>query len=100
MFLQFKNRYTTLHYDRHLIQSSLYSIRFLILMMGFIEYLILRNDSCQSGICIFKLAKVITLTVVSLAGTTNRARRLNDYARKIMIVNYLDFLIGLKHRAQ
>lgn len=57
--------------------------------MWLIDYLVFGYENCYKNGCLLKIVKDIMLTAISLAGTTVKARRLNIYFQKLMIVNYL-----------
>ena len=75
-FLQFKNQYTKSIYENHLFNSSLYSIRILLIVMGILDIFFFGYEWCETEGCFFRRLFVILLAIGSLFSTTNYSKTL------------------------
>mmetsp|Transcript_39560 Transcript_39560/g.38068 ORF Transcript_39560/g.38068 Transcript_39560/m.38068 type:complete len:180 (+) Transcript_39560:30-569(+) len=84
-FLQFKNQFIETIYERYILKSALYSIRLIIIMMGFV--IIQFYDSfglVTEGKKVQTLVSVATISA-SLFGTSKKASRFTNLCKQLLM---------------
>eukprot|EP00347_Sterkiella_histriomuscorum_P018326 403345932 len=84
--LQFKDRFTSILYEKSLLPNAIYSIRMFILTMAIFDLFVIGYDSCQLDGCLMSRSISTLLSLISIIGTLKQAKTLKTRMRHLMMM--------------